>query len=115
MPTPIVHYRRQQVVTQVITASSTPSSAAKSKGFPVAVAVPALIGGMAVAVAGFLLFWWISKRRRREKRVSLIWSNTDNSFDGNGIKDVRLARETEEVRDPQSPPRAKAHRAQKSL
>jgi hypothetical protein len=75
-PTPAEDlFKRQQVVTQLVTASASAAPSAeptKAKAFPVAVAVPALIGGMAAAIAGFLLFWWISKRRRREKQVSLV-------------------------------------------
>ncbi|KAK1923224.1 hypothetical protein DB88DRAFT_341058 [Papiliotrema laurentii] len=71
-PTPAEDlFKRQQVVTQLVTASASAAPSAeptKAKAFPVAVAVPALIGGMAAAIAGFLLFWWISKRRRREKQ-----------------------------------------------
>jgi hypothetical protein len=36
----------------------------------VAVAIPALVGGMAVAIIGAGLWWWIAKKRRREKMVS---------------------------------------------
>lgn len=62
--------KRQSIVTLSVTASQSPTAApTKSKAFPVAVAIPALVGGMAVAIGGFLLWWWISKRRRREKRV----------------------------------------------
>jgi hypothetical protein len=69
-PTPILLEERQEIVTLSITASSSPTAtAAKSKSFPIAVAIPALVGGMALAVGGFLLYWWIAKRRRREKRV----------------------------------------------
>ena len=63
--------KRQQIVTEMITASASATAPpAKKKAFPVTVAVPALIGGMALAVGLFFLFWWIAKRRRREKRVS---------------------------------------------
>jgi len=64
--------KRQQIVTEMITASASATAApAQKKDFPIAVAVPALVGGMALAVGLFLLVWWIAKRRRREKRVRI--------------------------------------------
>ena len=68
---PPIMEKRQQIVTEMVTASASATAAAeKKKPFPVTVAVPALVGGMALAIALFLLAWWIAKRRRREKRVS---------------------------------------------
>lgn len=78
-PTPVVLVERQQVTTISVVASSTPSgmggnnSAPEKKGFPVAVAIPALVGGMAAAIAAFGIWWWCHKRSKRERRVS--WRN----------------------------------------
>lgn len=51
--------------------SSTGSGASQNKGFPVAVAIPALIGGMAIAILGALGWWWYSRKKSRERRVGL--------------------------------------------
>ncbi|ORY31241.1 hypothetical protein BCR39DRAFT_558269 [Naematelia encephala] len=66
---------RQSIVTVSVYASSdsTSTSAASTSSssgssFPVKVAVPALIGGMALALIGFGLFLWLSKRRRIRRK-----------------------------------------------
>lgn len=70
---------RQQVTTISVVASSTPSGMSNpdtepaKKGFPVAVAIPALVGGMAAAFAAFGLWWWCNKRSKRERRVRPIF------------------------------------------
>jgi len=38
----------------------------------VAVAIPALVGGMAAAFGAFGLWWWCSKRNKKQRRVSSI-------------------------------------------
>jgi hypothetical protein len=48
------------------------SSNSGNKGFPVAVAIPALIGGMAIAILGALGWWWYSRKKSRERRVCLL-------------------------------------------
>ena len=76
LPTPTVAQildEREDVVTVSVIASSEATSAAaasKSSGFPVKIAIPALVGGMALAVALFGLWYWLNKRRKRERRVS---------------------------------------------
>lgn len=67
--------RQASIVTQTIVAStgiSDPAnnqSSSSSGGFPVAVAVPALIGGMALALLGALGWWYWQRRKRREQKV----------------------------------------------
>lgn len=72
-PTPTIQdlVKRQSITTLKVTQvpSGATSAVAEKKGFPVAVAVPALVGGMALAVLGFLGYWWLQKRRRRENQV----------------------------------------------
>ena len=71
---------RQQITTISVVASSTPSGVssgndnAEKKPFPVAVAIPALVGGMAAAFGAFGLWWWCSKRNKKQRRVSHISS-----------------------------------------
>ncbi len=62
---------RDSIVTVSVVASAATTSSAptNSAAFPIAVAIPALVGGMALAVAGFGLYWWISRKKSREKRV----------------------------------------------
>lgn len=68
---------RQQVTTISVVASSAPSGVntgpdtSEKKGFPIAVAIPALVGGMAAAIAAFGLWWWCHKKSKKERRVSL--------------------------------------------
>jgi len=75
----LVLVERQQVTTISVVASSTPSgvdngsSTTEKKGFPVAVAIPALVGGMAAAFGAFGLWWWCTKRNKRQRRVSLFF------------------------------------------
>ena len=52
--------------------SSSGSGGNQSKGFPVAVAIPALIGGMAIAILGALGWWWWSRKKSRERRVRIL-------------------------------------------
>nr|XP_031862585.1 uncharacterized protein CI109_002083 [Kwoniella shandongensis]KAA5529657.1 hypothetical protein CI109_002083 [Kwoniella shandongensis] len=65
---------RQSYVTVSVVANdsgsstTSASSTKKSGGFPVAIAIPALIGGMALAIAAFGLWWWLSKKKKRERR-----------------------------------------------
>lgn len=67
---------RQQITTISVVASSTPSgvssgnNTSEKKSFPVAVAIPALVGGMAAAFGAFGLWWWCSKRNKKQRRVS---------------------------------------------
>lgn len=81
-PTPLpnrhilpVHKRQSFVTVSVVandTDTSTPAnSSSNDSSFPVAIAIPALVGGMAVAIAVFGFWWWWSKRSKRVKRVSL--------------------------------------------
>ena len=71
---------RQQITTISVVASSTPSGVSsgndtsEKKPFPVAVAIPALVGGMAAAFGAFGLWWWCSKRNKKQRRVSHISS-----------------------------------------
>lgn len=69
---PSVVKRQATIVTQTVIASSSSSAAASSSGggFPVAVAVPALVGGMALAILGALGYWWYYRRKQRERKVS---------------------------------------------
>lgn len=66
---------RQQITTISVVASSTPSgvdngsNTTEKKPFPVAVAIPALVGGMAAAIGAFGLWWWCSRRSKKERRV----------------------------------------------
>jgi hypothetical protein len=92
-PTPILLNdlveRQQQVTTISVVASSTPSgvdtgsNTTEKKGFPVAVAIPALVGGMAAAFGAFGLWWWCTKRGKRQRRVGFSflcpWSLTSSS------------------------------------
>ncbi|RXK41963.1 hypothetical protein M231_00684 [Tremella mesenterica] len=61
----------RDVVTVSVVASSDPTTTAVTtkSSFPVAIAIPALVGGMVLAVALFGLWYWISKRRKREHRM----------------------------------------------
>lgn len=67
---------RQQITTISVVASSAPSGVSsgnnttEKKPFPVAVAIPALVGGMAAAFGAFGIWWWCSKRSKKERRVS---------------------------------------------
>jgi hypothetical protein len=73
---------RQQITTISVVASSTPSGVSsgddtsEKKPFPVAVAIPALVGGMAAAFGAFGLWWWCSKRNKKQRRVSLVLTST---------------------------------------
>ena len=70
---------RQQITTISVIASSTPSGVSsgndnsEKKPFPVAVAIPALVGGMAAAFGAFGLWWWCSKRNKKQRRVSSVY------------------------------------------
>ncbi|WVW80777.1 hypothetical protein I302_102763 [Kwoniella bestiolae CBS 10118] len=67
---PILDKRQTYVTVSVMkngTDDST-SSSNKSSGFPVAIAIPALIGGMALALAGFGIWWWWTRKVKRERR-----------------------------------------------
>jgi hypothetical protein len=72
---------RQQITTISVVASSTPSGVSsgndtsEKKPFPVAVAIPALVGGMAAAFGAFGLWWWCSKRNKKQRRVSLVFTS----------------------------------------
>lgn len=85
-PTPVVLVERQQVTTISVVASSTPSGMGgpstepEKKGFPIAVAIPALVGGMAAAIAAFGIWWWCHKRSKRERRVSIQLSHQVRSM-----------------------------------
>jgi len=70
-PTPTELIERDSIVTVSVVASNaaTSSAAKKATAFPFAVAIPALVGGMALAIAGFCLYWWIGRKQKREKRV----------------------------------------------
>jgi hypothetical protein len=79
---------RQQVTTISVIASSTPSgvdtgsNTTEKKGFPVTVAIPALVGGMAAAFGAFGLWWWCSKRNKRQRRVSTCVSLDERVYFG---------------------------------
>ncbi|WVQ86099.1 hypothetical protein IAT38_008267 [Cryptococcus sp. DSM 104549] len=65
-------FKRQSYVTVSVvandTSTSTASSSKSSGGFPVAIAIPALVGGMALAIAACGFWWWWNKRSKRQKR-----------------------------------------------
>jgi hypothetical protein len=65
--------RQATIVTQTVISgpSASATQAASGSAFPVAVAVPALIGGMALAILGAVGYWWYQRRRTRERKVSL--------------------------------------------
>jgi hypothetical protein len=69
--TPLLEDRDTVVTISVIASNSaaTSSAPAKAKAFPIAVALPALLGGMALAIGGFGLWWWISNKRKKERKV----------------------------------------------
>jgi hypothetical protein len=77
---------RQQITTISVVASSTPSGVSsgndtsEKKPFPVAVAIPALVGGMAAAFGAFGLWWWCSKRNKKQRRVSLLLTSKSPHF-----------------------------------
>ncbi|KAK8850583.1 hypothetical protein IAR55_004502 [Kwoniella newhampshirensis] len=58
------------VIANDSSSSTTPASepSHKKSGFPVAIAIPALAGGMALAIAGFGLWWWLGKKKQKERR-----------------------------------------------
>lgn len=45
-----------------------------------AVAIPALVGGMAAAFGAFGLWWWCSKRNKKQRRVSRIFPYPISKF-----------------------------------
>ena len=61
---------RQNIVTLSVTDTPTPAATAKAASFPFAVAIPALIGGMALAVFGALMYLYCVRRKKRKRRVS---------------------------------------------
>ena len=64
-------FKRQQIVTLSVTQSDVPTETAQPKQkFPVAIAIPALVGGMVLALVIFGLYLWIAKKRRRVNQVS---------------------------------------------
>ncbi|WWD07269.1 hypothetical protein V865_005366 [Kwoniella europaea PYCC6329] len=66
---PILDKRQTYVTVSVVNNSTTDSTTSeKSSGFPVAIAIPALIGGMALALAGFGIWWWWTRKVKRERR-----------------------------------------------
>ncbi|WVQ95577.1 hypothetical protein IAU59_002674 [Kwoniella sp. CBS 9459] len=70
---PIILDKRQTYVTVSVmknTTSSTDETASKKSGFPVAIAIPALVGGMALALAGFGIWFWWSRKMKRERRAA---------------------------------------------
>jgi hypothetical protein len=77
---------RQQITTISVVASSTPSGVndgsnnTEKKGFPVTVAIPALVGGMAAAFGAFGLWWWCSRRSKKERRVSVSFPYLSSAF-----------------------------------
>ncbi|WWC65238.1 uncharacterized protein I303_107855 [Kwoniella dejecticola CBS 10117] len=63
--------KRQTYVTLSVTKNSTDDSSSGSSsasGFPVKIAIPALIGGMALALAGFGIWLWWTRKVKRERR-----------------------------------------------
>lgn len=75
-------HQARQFVTKTVEQGANPSATGGSstgssngnggsQGFPVAVAIPALVGGMAIAIIGALGWWWWSRKKSRERRVSL--------------------------------------------
>ena len=73
-PTSTGLHERDSIVTVSVIASAAPttSAAAQKSSFPFAVAIPALVGGMALAVLAFAIYWWLSRKQKEEKRVSII-------------------------------------------
>ena len=72
-PTITELFERDTIVTVSVVASTAATSSSppkKATAFPFAVAIPALVGGMALAVGAFLLYWWIGRKKKREKRVN---------------------------------------------
>ncbi|ODN99564.1 hypothetical protein L198_03408 [Cryptococcus wingfieldii CBS 7118] len=74
-PTPLAssfpNLKRSTFVTVSVIANDTSTSAPSSdssSGFPVAIAIPALVGGMALAIGVFSFWWWWTKRSKRVKR-----------------------------------------------
>ncbi|WVN89811.1 uncharacterized protein L203_105041 [Cryptococcus depauperatus CBS 7841] len=75
-PTPasiaaFVPVKRQSYVTVSVLASETPTAYGTNKkdsSFPIAIAIPALVGGVVVGLALFSLWWWWRKRSRRIKK-----------------------------------------------
>ncbi|WVF68017.1 hypothetical protein IAT40_002779 [Kwoniella sp. CBS 6097] len=70
---PIILDKRQTYVTVSVmknTTSSTDDTTAKKSGFPVAIAIPALVGGMALALAGFGIWFWWTRKVKRERRAA---------------------------------------------
>lgn len=66
----------RQIVTMTLTQtsggsspSSTTSSGPTTAAFPVAVAIPALVGGMLIAFAGAGFWWYHVRKRERERKV----------------------------------------------
>ncbi|WWC72634.1 uncharacterized protein I206_106598 [Kwoniella pini CBS 10737] len=63
--------KRQTYVTLSVTKNSTDDSSSNtssSSGFPIKIAIPALIGGMALALAGFGIWLWWTRKVKRERR-----------------------------------------------
>ncbi|WRT70757.1 uncharacterized protein IL334_007756 [Kwoniella shivajii] len=50
--------------------TSSSSSSNSSSGFPIKIAIPALIGGMALALIGFGIWWWWTRKIKRERRAA---------------------------------------------
>ncbi|WVR08666.1 hypothetical protein IAU60_005724 [Kwoniella sp. DSM 27419] len=75
-PGPVLAERQTYVTISVLkngnssTADDGSSTTNKSNKFPVAIAIPALVGGMALALAGFGLWWWWTRKQKREKRAA---------------------------------------------
>ncbi|CAD6572374.1 MAG: hypothetical protein TREMPRED_000509 [Tremellales sp. Tagirdzhanova-0007] len=70
--TPTGLHERDSIVTVSVIASAAPtsssSSSAQKTSFPYAVAIPALVGGMALAGLVFAIYWWLSRKQKEEKR-----------------------------------------------
>lgn len=69
-------HAERQIVTMTLTQtsggsspSSTTSSGPTTAAFPVAVAIPALVGGMLIAFAGAGIWWYHVRKRERERKV----------------------------------------------
>ncbi|OCF41242.1 hypothetical protein I317_04900 [Kwoniella heveanensis CBS 569] len=71
---PVILDKRQTYVTVSVmkntTSSTDDSTTAKKSSFPVAIAIPALVGGMALALAGFGIWFWWTRKMKRERRAA---------------------------------------------